>query len=741
VKSVVCENCRKQVKVPADNLKAGCVIGDFSIEKEIGAGGMARVFLARQLSLDRPVALKVLNQEYAQNKTYADHFLTEAKSAARLNHPNIVQAHAFGTDDGHLYYAMEYVDGDTLSGQINTETRMELDRALNVTQQVAEGLHAAWTEERLIHRDVKPENIIILEDGSAKVMDLGIAVRATEASQASVCGTPAYMAPEQFRVGDLDCRTDIYSLGTTLYHAIIGYPPFSSSSSSQLAQMHATASVLFPDSDVLFVPERARRLVTRMMAKHRNDRFADYEELLDEIVDIRRRLAPVAASIPSVHTVSIGKFRLPADVGSPETIVRRRERNQMEVAEARRQAIFRAEYATTHEQQPVLSTAHLAVITLLLSAAVAVLAGLIWQRNAQPTAYSLLLQTVIDQHDSLPPDEFIAEAQQVVTPPAGRSLRRHERDLLWGVRTRLGDAREAGLRQAEVNHRVKVAEAEQLLAQVSAAQAQLNESRLAAEAHVKALEVQAAEVAELTETLALQREEQESISAALSGLHEELAAAEQSYEALLFLELSVAFRAGSATSAKRLLQPREIDSEAILGLKQRLTEGLRAAALVTTAFAQARNSMPGSITELGTLLELDGRTLVFEGAAVGDDAEAVLVRRTLSALPAGVVLDLARSGNTYLDEEEDWIFAYHWGDLRTAYLLAPEDDEAALIDLSERCFAAELRSARQLALAGASRSLRALIHNASHRYSREQLEQLQELLALTVPGEIEQTPE
>ena len=123
------------------------------------------------------------------------------------------------------------------------------------------------------------------------------------------------------------------------------------------------------------------------------------------------------------------------------------------------------------------------------------------------------------------------------------------------MRTRLGDAREAGLRQAEVNHRVKVAEAEQLLAQVSAAQAQLNESRLAAEAHVKALEVQAAEVAELTETLALQREEQESISAALSGLHEELAAAEQSYEALLFLELSVAFRAGSATSAKRLLQP------------------------------------------------------------------------------------------------------------------------------------------------------------------------------------------
>ncbi|RMD77896.1 MAG: serine/threonine protein kinase, partial [Lentisphaerae bacterium] len=287
-----CPNCGKQVAVPRSPFEAGCVIDDFVIQNEIGQGGMATVYAAKQLSLDRIVALKILSDQYARQEKFRQAFLKEAKAAARLNHPNIVQAIRVDEEDGILFYAMEYVKGQTLSARIEKEKTLEVDVALNIIQQCAEALHLAWTQEQLIHRDIKPDNIILAEDGYAKIMDLGIAVTVAESQNAEISGTPAYMAPEQFRKERLDCRTDIYALGCTLYHALVGFPPFDGENVKEIARKHVFNPVQFPSNDLIFLPQRIKRLITRMMAKDPADRIRDYDELLGEIVALRKRLSP-----------------------------------------------------------------------------------------------------------------------------------------------------------------------------------------------------------------------------------------------------------------------------------------------------------------------------------------------------------------------------------------------------------------------------------------------------------------
>lgn len=337
--TLACPNCNNLLAVPKSRFETGCVIDDFVVESLIGRGGMASVYLAKQLSMDRPVALKILESKFVREEKYILQFLKEAKAAARINHPNLVTSIAVGQEDGALFYAMEYVKGMTLGERLDKDKSLEVDEALNMIQQCAEALHAAWTHQGLIHRDIKPDNIMLADDGYSKVMDLGIAITKQESIKAEVSGTPAYMAPEQFTQQELDCRTDIYALGCTLYTSLVGYAPFDGNTPNEIGRKHIHNQLVFPERNLVLLPNRIKRLISRMMAKDPDERYHDYEELLEEIVYIRKRLAPDESSVPSVHTISFSKYRMREEMAaleSPSAIFRKRHEKQKNIAIAQR---------------------------------------------------------------------------------------------------------------------------------------------------------------------------------------------------------------------------------------------------------------------------------------------------------------------------------------------------------------------------------------------------------------------
>jgi eukaryotic-like serine/threonine-protein kinase len=208
---------------------ARALSGHYRIEREIGAGGMAKVFLAEDLRHERMVALKTLRQELALILG-SDRFLREIKLASRLDHPHILPIHDSGEAGGILYYTMPFVEGESLRTRLERESQLPLDETLRIGREVADALGYAHAHE-VVHRDIKPENIL-LSAGHARVTDFGIA-RAIHAAGGNrltatglVLGTPAYMSPEQAAGEDLDGRTDLYSLGCVLYEMVSGSPPF-----------------------------------------------------------------------------------------------------------------------------------------------------------------------------------------------------------------------------------------------------------------------------------------------------------------------------------------------------------------------------------------------------------------------------------------------------------------------------------------------------------------------------------
>ena len=304
----VCPGCGKNVLVPSGRFEEGCIIGDFIINSHLGKGSIGDVYKATQISLDRTVALKILAPNLMTEKGVAD-FLKEARAAAPLSHNNLVQSYAVGMDDGYIYMAMTYVKGETLSARLSREGRIPVDEALHIAQQVAEALYYAWSECRIIHRDVKPENIMLTENGVVKLTDLGLAMSQFEWSEnMEISGSPSYMSPEQFAGEKLDTRSDIYSLGVTLYQMITGKLPFDAPTVTTLAQQHIERNPAPLDSVLPGVPPRVVALVRKMMAKDPADRFADMEELLLEIWSIRQSTAPNRDMVPDVHTISVKRL-------------------------------------------------------------------------------------------------------------------------------------------------------------------------------------------------------------------------------------------------------------------------------------------------------------------------------------------------------------------------------------------------------------------------------------------------
>ena len=303
-----CPSCGKKCLVPSSRFEPNCVISDFIIKEKIGSGSIGTVYKATQISLDRTVALKVLAPEFASRKGVAS-FLNEARAAAALSHPNLVQAFAVGEEDSICYFAMNYIDGDNLTSHIKRQGKMAPDEALHIAQQVAEALYYAWDEARIIHRDVKPDNIMFTKEGVVKLTDLGLAMRQKDWSEGmEISGSPAYMSPEQFAGEPLDARSDIYSLGISLYQILSGILPFNGDTFKSIARQHydtrpTPIRELNPD-----VPASVADILKKMIAKLPEDRYQDMESLLHDIWRVRQKTAPNQELVPDVHTISINKL-------------------------------------------------------------------------------------------------------------------------------------------------------------------------------------------------------------------------------------------------------------------------------------------------------------------------------------------------------------------------------------------------------------------------------------------------
>ena len=282
--------------------------GRYTIERPLGSGGMAEVFLAHDEVLDRDVALKVLRSQYAGDEEFYERFRREATSAAGLSHPNIVQVYDRGeVDDGTCYIAMEYVSGGTLKERLDERGPMEPERALAVAGQVAEALWAAH-ERGVVHRDIKPQNILVTDMGHLKVTDFGIARAASAATISAtnaVFGTAAYLSPEQALGESATPRSDLYSLGIVLYELLTGVVPYRADNPVAVCMKHVTEPLTPPRRLDPTIPEAVDALVVKMLAKDPADRPASASELLDDIEGVRRG-APPPAPTPRTGTPRLG---------------------------------------------------------------------------------------------------------------------------------------------------------------------------------------------------------------------------------------------------------------------------------------------------------------------------------------------------------------------------------------------------------------------------------------------------
>jgi serine/threonine protein kinase len=261
--------------------------------KQLGVGATAVVLLARHEGLNIPVAVKVLRKSLSQQKpNYAARFLREAMMAARLEHPNIVRVIDCGIQDGFHYMVMDYVDGPSCLQKIHENPQgIDWREATELIRQAAQGLGYAAHRD-VIHRDVKPSNLMIDSTGRVRVTDLGLAKMTVKGvveltQEFHTVGTPSYMSPEQIRSSsELDLRSDIYSLGATFYHMVCGQPPFSGEGPMEVVAKHLTERMVPPVRRRPDLPEELSAIICKMMAKRPDDRYQDYETLDQDLGNV-----------------------------------------------------------------------------------------------------------------------------------------------------------------------------------------------------------------------------------------------------------------------------------------------------------------------------------------------------------------------------------------------------------------------------------------------------------------------
>ena len=265
--------------------------GRYEILRHLARGGMAEVYLAHDLMLDRRVALKVLFRELSTDRSFVERFRREAQAAANLSHPNIVSIYDWGEEDGTYFIVMEYIEGRTLGQVIRAGGPLQPERAADIGADVAAALHYAH-QSGVIHRDVKPGNVLVSTTGVVKVTDFGIA-RAANTDQdltqtGSVMGTATYFSPEQAQGHRVDGRSDIYSLGVVLYEMLVGRPPFQGDNPMAIAYKHVREEPVPPRQANADVPVEFEAIVLQAMAKNPNDRYMTAEELRQDLLRFRQ---------------------------------------------------------------------------------------------------------------------------------------------------------------------------------------------------------------------------------------------------------------------------------------------------------------------------------------------------------------------------------------------------------------------------------------------------------------------
>ena len=279
-------------------MRGKIVDGRYVLEGFLGSGGMGEVYLAHDGVLERDVALKVPRSQYAGDEEFAERFRREARSAARLSHPNIVQVYDRGeTEDGTSYIAMEYVPGGTLKEQIGRRAPFGERETAAVGAQIADALGAAH-ERGMIHRDIKPQNVLVTASGDLKVTDFGIARAAsavTGSASGAILGTVGYVSPEQALGEHVGPASDLYSLGVILYEMLTGELPFAADNAIAVCMKHVNEPPRPPKTLNPDIPEGMNAVVLMLLAKHPADRYGSAMELLTDLKRVRDGLPPTLA--------------------------------------------------------------------------------------------------------------------------------------------------------------------------------------------------------------------------------------------------------------------------------------------------------------------------------------------------------------------------------------------------------------------------------------------------------------
>lgn len=281
---IQCPSCGTEMRVRTK-------FNQYELLEPIASGGMGTVYRAQDTSLNRVVALKLIRKEFSEDSEYTAKLETEAKVTASVSHPNVVKVYSFGCSQGIYYIAMELVDKGSLDDLMTLQGRIAEVQVLEIGIQAAEGLRSAY-QAGLIHRDVKPGNILFADAHTAKIVDFGLAMPLEQAQEASeeIWGTPYYVAPEKLNHEPEDFRSDIYSLGGTLFHALAGRPPFEADNASLVALKHLKSQAVSLQTFAPDISSPTSYVINRTLAKNPNDRYQSYDELIEHLTYARTKL-------------------------------------------------------------------------------------------------------------------------------------------------------------------------------------------------------------------------------------------------------------------------------------------------------------------------------------------------------------------------------------------------------------------------------------------------------------------
>ena len=308
--TIACAKCRNIIDVtglePGDGITCPYCAHEFTItrqfgnlllERQLGTGGMGAVYLGRDMTLNRVVAVKVLKPELVSDQKFMATFLREAEITASLNHPNIVQVYAFGQHEGVYHLVVEYISGGSLDDKItNLGSITELE-GIEIGIAVARGLEYALEQRGgLIHRDIKPGNILFNAHNTPKVVDFGLSLSfdTTDHFDGEIWGTPYYVAPEKLEREKETFQSDLYSLGASLFHAISGRPPYEGEEPNQVAMKHLSGNVISLKAFVPDISDQTAYAVSKAMARYPEDRYESYADFIEQLEDAKRRITDPA---------------------------------------------------------------------------------------------------------------------------------------------------------------------------------------------------------------------------------------------------------------------------------------------------------------------------------------------------------------------------------------------------------------------------------------------------------------